>query len=110
MSVVADETYVDLPGVRRNADGVRRIRSDLAGPLERLNALSAQYEGCWGSDDIGKAFGEKYSPDSTEARAGVGETTEVLDLYADNLEISAENLTRLDEDNGSHVPPMPDAR
>ncbi len=105
MSVVADETYVDLPGVRRNAEGVRRIRSDLAGPLERLNALSAEYEGCWGSDDIGRAFGEKYSPDSTEARAGVGETAEGLDIYADNLEISADNLSRLDEDNASHVPP-----
>ncbi|NWJ74068.1 hypothetical protein HX744_26690 [Pseudonocardia sp. ICBG1122] len=100
-----DETYVDLPGVRRNAEGVRRIRNDLADAVERLNTLSAELEGCWGGDDIGRAFGEKYSADSGDTRADVGRTTEGLRFYADNLEISAQNLSLLDEDNASRIPP-----
>lgn len=109
MSVVADETYVDVPGVRRNADGVRRIRDNLARPLQRLDELSAAYDGCWGSDDIGSAFGSKYTPDSTEARKSVGETTEGLGVYADNLVTSAERLKEADERNGASVPTAPEA-
>ncbi|MFD9697999.1 WXG100 family type VII secretion target [Lentzea sp. NPDC059081] len=71
--------------------------------LAKLNGVLDHFDGCWGDDDIGKAFEQKYRTPSTTTRKDAEGTTGAITGAAAHLADASRNFQQLDEESAARV-------
>ncbi|NWJ70118.1 hypothetical protein HX744_06175 [Pseudonocardia sp. ICBG1122] len=103
MTTVADRFYLDRPGVESNADSARTTQDRLGDAVRTLREVLTRRDGCWGTDDIGKAFGNEYKPAETDVLVTGDEMAVGFADYAAGLDAYAEKFSQIDEDNAARL-------
>lgn len=90
MEVAPEDTRAEAPKFERNADKLDRAFQALD------QALKAEGT-CWGADDPGKAFEEKYLESEKQAREGFHFLIENLKATTAELKATAETWESIDQ-------------
>jgi hypothetical protein len=79
------------------------VGETLSGAFDTLTGILDDHHGCWGTDDIGKAFAKNYETPSTEVRGySKDAVTGMGDLY-DGVSESSETFQGVDYDNAVKI-------
>ena len=57
---MSDKTRIDPERVEREGQRLEQAGERFSEAVHALKSTLAQHEGCWGEDDIGKGFAQKY--------------------------------------------------
>jgi hypothetical protein len=96
---MAENFYLDEPAFEGVADNILVSGTNLGTAYGKLNDVLLATQGCWGDDDIGKAFEKNYWENAEEVRVGMANAGEGLVETSKNVRKKAEVLADLDERN-----------
>jgi hypothetical protein len=100
---VADRFELDENGAVEAGERARSAGQALLAAHRKLVAVLDDHDGCWGDDDLGRAFANKY----VQVADGTRENTEVLatNLVDTGTYIvnAARKLADVDEDNARRI-------
>lgn len=94
---MADNFFLDGTEFEGVTDDLRSTGSDLKADQLLLSNTLVRYNGCWGDDEIGKAFEKNYWGNAEEIRLGTATAGDGIIGTADGAKQSAENLLSVDE-------------
>lgn len=100
---MSDDFYLDAPAFAGFAKDLRGTGSTFTSAQERLSDTLARYTGCWGDDEIGKAFESNYWENSEKVRVGAGQAGHGIVGTADNAERSGEVLSGVDTETAGRI-------
>jgi hypothetical protein len=100
---VADRFELDEEAAREAADRAQSAGERLLDAHRALVTVLDELHGCWGDDDVGKAFSNEYVglADATRANTGVLGTN--LSDVGDFVDSAVSDFTRTDEENARAV-------
>lgn len=94
---------VDVPGLRRGAGQFGAAGDSLNGVLQALNsALQAEGQ-CWGGDESGQAFAQKYVPNSQATLEAFGALAEALEGVGTGVSQTADAYEGSDQGNATGI-------
>lgn len=73
----------------------------LKAALDKLNGVLQAEGECWGADDAGKEFGDKYVPGSKSATDGFAGLNKSLHQVRTELDATANDWDKVDQDNAN---------
>jgi uncharacterized protein YukE len=89
--------------VRRGGTKIGQAGDGLKQVLDTLKAaLDAEGE-CWGPDETGKAFAEKYVPGKDGTVDALGQIAEALDTIEQNLKHTADDMQNRDQEQATNI-------
>jgi hypothetical protein len=94
---MADKFFIDQSGVKSVTQELGHLAADLKTAQRKLSDVLAQYEGAWGTDEVGEAFEKNYYQKAEEDRKGLGEAAEGMAASAESIQKAADNFVGLDE-------------
>ncbi|RSN04059.1 hypothetical protein DMC63_39950 [Streptomyces sp. WAC 05977] len=98
------ETFrLDPEGASAAAARLGALGEMLQNSLRVLEGTLDDHHGCWGKDDIGKAFANNYVPPSDEARQGARAAAEGTVQLEDGIKKSVEVLKDLDQASAARI-------
>lgn len=100
---MADNFYLDPEGMSRATGKLRDLGNRLEGSFKKLEGVLDQHDGCWGGDDIGKAFEKNYVPAATEARKGAGDAAHAIVQTSDDADKSSKVFQSVDEKEAQRI-------
>ncbi|MFC5291147.1 hypothetical protein ACFPM7_29200 [Actinokineospora guangxiensis] len=100
---MAKDFYLDGQEFGVVTGDLRRTGSNLGDDQARLTTTLSQYTGCWGDDEIGKAFETNYWGNSEKVRLGSGTAAEGIVNTADSAKKTGEVLTSVDEETARRL-------
>lgn len=95
---MADEFFLDESQFRGVTSDIRSTGSKLQAAHRTLNDTLGQFQGCWGDDDIGKAFEGNYWANAEKVRIGLAEAGPGLVTTGDNVQKKADQLADVDDE------------
>ncbi|BDT85147.1 WXG100 family type VII secretion target [Nocardia cyriacigeorgica] len=87
----------DPDALRATAPRFRSVGDGVATAAQRLRAVIEAEGACWGGDEIGKAFGDGYTPGATEGQEAIQGLSAVFTRMGDNVVVVADSLQAQDE-------------
>lgn len=96
---MAEDFYLDEDGMRGVTGGMRFSGEEMKSAFTDLENGLAPFVGCWGNDEIGKAFEKNYWPNASMMLDGYRPAGDDMVKGAD---VTMDNVTyfaSLDEDN-----------
>jgi uncharacterized protein YukE len=100
---MAEDFYLDPDKLAQATGALRYANEELSSQLAKLTGVLQQHDGCWGTDDIGKAFAKKYVQPSHDAQAGITATTGGVDATVRNLDSASTQFQGLDEESAQRL-------
>lgn len=101
---MADETYVNVPGVNADAQKLAGAVRNFQGSLAELKAALQADDKCWSDDEIGAEFEKNYKPAADKLTEGLEKTgTNLLQVAEKVLPDSARLLQEQDDYNAQDV-------
>jgi hypothetical protein len=100
---MAENFYLDEPALDGVADGVLVTGTNFTTAHTKLNDTLLATQGCWGDDDIGKAFEGNYWENAEKVRTGTEGAGEGLVGTSKNMKKSAANLASVDEETAKRL-------
>ncbi|MET0188922.1 MAG: hypothetical protein ABW212_08000 [Pseudonocardia sediminis] len=100
---MAENFYLDPDGLKNATNGMRTSGREIKAAFDRLGHTLDDHHGCWGTDDIGTAFGNKYVPSASSFRTdGATGAANFTDM-ADTADEWSETFQSVDEDNARRI-------
>jgi hypothetical protein len=96
---MADNFYLDEPAFEGVTDSMLVTGTNLGTDYDNLNGVLLATQGCWGDDEIGKAFEGNYWEDAEDIRVKLAPAGEGLVTSAKGVRGKARDLASLDEEN-----------
>ena len=93
---MAEKFHLDNHLMRHVTTRLADIGGDFAASSKKLTRTLDQYEGCWGEDDIGKAFDKQYSDNAGKLLDIHKQDGKYLTEAAENAGKSADNVDKVD--------------
>jgi hypothetical protein len=92
------------PHALSTANGDFKVVGDTLGDaFHVLTGVLDDHDGCWGSDDIGKAFEKNYKEPAKEVRGYAGDAIEgMVDLH-EGVDESKETFESVDYENAKKI-------
>jgi hypothetical protein len=88
------------PEALDSANGEFHVVGETLGTaFHTLAGVLDEHDGCWGSDDIGKAFEKNYKAPATEVRTYSGDAVTGMGELYDGVAESSETFQGVDYDN-----------
>ncbi|MEN8651634.1 hypothetical protein ABCR94_13645 [Streptomyces sp. 21So2-11] len=87
LDVDPDKLEKSSEDMAKVAEKIKLIRDDY---LDKLTS----YQGCWGDDEFGKKFAEKYLKGVDAAKMGVRELSDALSGSAESLKDAAKDFSK----------------
>jgi hypothetical protein len=103
MMLVADETSVDLHAARAAIQKIVDSLDDLSSGFDKLHSTLEDRSGCWGEDETGKKFAEKYLPGYDKYMEQFGQFRDKLKTAADDAFKVPQQLAEQDAENARRV-------
>lgn len=100
---MSDKTRLDPERVQRESQRLSDAGDRFSEALNTLRATLAQHEGCWGEDDIGKGFAQKYEKPAEQAVDNSESAREGVDEAAGKLRGGGRDLDHTDRDSAARV-------
>jgi hypothetical protein len=94
---MADNFYLDEPAFDGVTDDMLVTGSNLTTAHGKLNRVLLATQGCWGDDDIGKAFEGKYWENAEKVRTGMDGAGEGIVETSKSARKTARDLSSVDE-------------
>jgi len=104
---MVDEFYLDPQGLARATGDLRSSGKDLSEAYVALSAVLAHNDQCWGTDDIGKGFANKYVKSAGEICQGGDISAKNMISTADVTDQNSTNFQGLDEDSAETLDRTP---
>jgi uncharacterized protein YukE len=96
-----DKTRIDLELARHENRRLRQIGTRFGEAVGNLRGDTERYEGCWGGDKFGKAFGEGYKPNADQTltsadtvNKGVGDVADAVDKTVTDFDTTDKNNSK----------------
>ena len=100
---MAENFRLDPTGVAAGTKRLNAAGERLNTAVTALNVVLDDHEGCWGTDDIGKGFAQKYVQPATDVRKYSGEAGTGLVTTGKDLDKAAETFRTLDHDRAQQL-------
>lgn len=100
---MAEEFYLDPDLYRQATRQLEEAGKKLEAAQKRLAGTLDQYEGCWGDDEIGKAFQKGYYDNAEKLVDGLGKAATGLVESASVARQNAEDFMKLDQDEAQRI-------
>jgi hypothetical protein len=100
---MADDFYLDEPAFEGVTDNILVTGTNLNTAYGKLNGVLLSTQGCWGDDDIGKAFEGNYWENAEKVRTGMDGAGDGIVETSKNARKSAQYLSTLDEENARYI-------
>jgi len=98
---MSDGFYLDPDGLASATKKINDAATALGGKLVKLKGVLDQHDGCWGTDDIGKAFAQNYQGGADNLKEGSDNASQNMGSLAENLDGSAKDLEAVDEEQAA---------
>ncbi|TDV42172.1 hypothetical protein [Actinophytocola oryzae] len=95
---MAENFYLDEPALDSVADGILVTGTNFTSAYKDLDGVLTATQGCWGDDEIGKAFEKNYWENGEKVWTGTEGAGEGLTETSKNMKKSAANLSSVDEE------------
>jgi hypothetical protein len=96
---MAENFFLDEPAFEGVTDGMVVAGTNLNTAYVALDGVLTATQGCWGDDDIGKAFEKNYWENAEEVWTGMETAGEGINGTAQGARRKARDLASLDERN-----------
>lgn len=100
---MSDKTRIDLERVEREGHRLEQAGERFSEALHALKSTLAQHEGCWGEDDIGKGFAQKYVKPAEQNVDNSEAAHRSVDEAAGKLRDGGRTLANTDRDSAARV-------
>jgi hypothetical protein len=100
---MADQFYLDEPALEGVTDSMIVAGTNLDTAWKKLDGVLTATQGCWGDDDIGKAFEGNYWEKADEVWTATEHAGEGINGTADYVRKKARYLEGLDERNARYI-------
>ncbi len=100
---MAKDFYLDESAFGSVVGGLDGTGHGLKGDQVRLSTTLDQYTGCWGDDEIGKAFENNYWANAEKIRLGTGDAADGIIGTAESAGETAEILASVDEETARRL-------
>ncbi|WP_370942281.1 WXG100 family type VII secretion target [Amycolatopsis sp. cg5] len=100
---MTENFYLDPAEVAQATGRIKAANDDLSSAFEVLESVLLEHDGCWGHDDVGKTFEQKYVKPATEARTAIGNSIENTGGTASNLEQASSEFQGLDQESAARL-------
>ncbi|UMP06960.1 hypothetical protein [Amycolatopsis sp. EV170708-02-1] len=95
---MTDEFYLDPDGASRAAGALRDSGNRLEKSFNALKAVCDHNDQCWGTDEIGAAFANKYVPTATEITVFGATDPKAIVESANNTDKNIDTFEDLDHE------------
>jgi len=96
---MADEFYLDPVGLAQATSRLRASGDRLNSAFSKLTETLDQHDGCWGTDDIGKGFANKYVKPAADSTSGSREVIDSIGQLTGDLDKSSAEFQSVDHDS-----------
>ncbi|MCA1185266.1 WXG100 family type VII secretion target [Saccharopolyspora sp. 6T] len=100
---MADDFYLDPDGMRAANQRIKTAHSEMEAAFDELSAELAELYGCWGNDDVGKAFEENYKEPEKNIKEGSKGILDGVDELTGSLDEAVDEFVEVDEQNRRNV-------
>ncbi|MFC9250960.1 hypothetical protein [Amycolatopsis thailandensis] len=100
---MAEKFFLDPGGLAEATGRLRALGDRLDQAHRRLADTLHHHDGCWGEDEIGKAFSKNYVPAAANTLEGVREAGPALGAFAGTADKASENFSRVDRDTAARM-------
>lgn len=92
---------VDPEALRASRPAVTRAADKVLAALNTAKAAIEAEGECWGADDIGNKFAEKYEPGAEEGMAGIDLLSQAITAIATGIDAVASDFENQDDQNAA---------
>lgn len=96
---MAENFRLDPDGLARGTRDARGAGQRLGDAFKRLTEVTDAHDGCWGDDDIGKAFAKNYVGPSADNRKYSQDSVQAFGKYADDGDQASTAFQGVDQQN-----------
>lgn len=100
---MSDKTRIDPERVEREGQRLEQAGERFSEALHALKSTLAQHDGCWGEDDIGKSFAQKYVKPAGQNVDNSETAHRSVDEVAGELREGGRALADTDRDSAARV-------
>ena len=100
---MADDFYLDPDGMRDANQRIKTAHDEMSAAFDELNAELTELYGCWGNDDVGKAFGENYKEPAKNINEGSQGILDGVHELTGSLDEAVDEFVEVDEQNRRNV-------
>ncbi|WP_156753225.1 WXG100 family type VII secretion target [Actinokineospora pegani] len=104
---MAEEFRLDPDGLAAGTRKLDAAGTRLTSAVAALNVVLDDHDGCWGTDDIGKAFATNYVQPATDVRTYGADAGTGLVLTAEGLDEASEVFQSVDHDHAARIDRTP---
>jgi len=94
---MADDFYLDEPAFEGVTDGMLVTGNNLTTAYTDLDGVLLATQGCWGDDEIGKAFEGNYWENAEKVRTGMDGAGDGIVETSRSARLTARDLASVDE-------------
>ncbi|UOZ06953.1 WXG100 family type VII secretion target [Amycolatopsis sp. WQ 127309] len=96
---MADEFRLDAPALRKTTTDLHDAVEKFTETFRRVQAGLAEHDGCWGSDEPGKAFAKNYVETAKDIQTGVQNVVNGVTSTGKSLDDASARFVGLDEES-----------
>ncbi|WP_258346229.1 WXG100 family type VII secretion target [Saccharopolyspora gregorii] len=100
---MADDFYLDPDGMRDANQRIKTAHDEMSAAFDELNAELAELYGCWGNDDVGKAFEGNYKEPAENIKKGSQGILDGVNELTGMLDETVDEFVAVDEQNRRNV-------
>jgi len=100
---MAENFRMDSSGLSAANSGFKVVGDDFSKAYDALTAVLDDHHGCWGTDDIGKAFEKNYTPSEKEIRDGGGEAVTGMSDLHEGIDESRKTFEGVDHESAQKI-------
>ena len=100
---MAKDFYLDPERLEAANSKIRAAHGGLESAFQDLTGILDDHHGCWGDDDIGKAFEKNYTEPEKSIREASKVLIEGVDGTADQIATNVRDFQELDQQNANNV-------
>ncbi|MCG8916456.1 ESX-1 secretion-associated protein [Actinokineospora sp. PR83] len=104
---MAEEFRLDPDGVAAGTKRLKTAGGRLNTAVTALNVVLDDHDGCWGTDDIGKAFEQKYVQPATDVRKYGADAGTGIVTTGENLDSASTTFQSVDHEHASRIDRTP---
>ncbi|MCX2731503.1 WXG100 family type VII secretion target [Saccharopolyspora sp. NFXS83] len=100
---MAEDFYLDPDGMHDVNQRIKTAHDELATAFDELTSELAELHGCWGTDDVGKAFEKNYDEPAKNIDEGSKGILEGVDELTVSLDDAVETFVEQDAQNSDNI-------
>ncbi|MFR9731795.1 WXG100 family type VII secretion target [Saccharopolyspora sp. MS10] len=100
---MAEDFYLDPDGMRSANQRIKTAHDEMATAFDELEAELSELYGCWGTDDVGKAFQKNYEEPEGNIKDGSKALIEGIDEFTGSIDEAVEEFIEVDKQNRENI-------